>query len=196
MNRKYVLKQRAERMQSTRRRIVEAAVELHRTLGPAETSFSAIAERAGVERHTVYSHFPTQVELYNACGTHFLAAHPPPDVKAWLEVTDATQRAGHGLRELFAYYEANEEMIGRVLRDSEKVPVGAGLRRLQEAAADALFPGWQAADTDSSPLIAVLRLATSFACWQALARHSGLTSGDAAGLMAGVVSCAAARDQP
>src|SRR5215211_6472596 len=55
MARKYELKKRAERRGETRRRIVQAAVDLHTTVGPAKTSTAAIAERAGVQRHTVYA---------------------------------------------------------------------------------------------------------------------------------------------
>lgn len=195
MNRKYVLKRRAERQDETRRRILEATVELHRTLGPAETSFTAVAELAGVQRHTVYSHFPSQVELFKACATHFLSEHPPPDLNAWLDVTDARQRLRRGLRELFAYYEANEEMVSRVLRDSEKVPVGGGFKRLQAMAVEALSPGWQGNKARQSRLVSGLRLATTFASWRTLVRESGLTSNDAAALMAALVSCVAAGDR-
>jgi Bacterial regulatory proteins, tetR family len=45
--RKYEMKKRAERQRQTRRRIVEATVELHRTRGPANTTISEIAQRAG-----------------------------------------------------------------------------------------------------------------------------------------------------
>ena len=58
MARRYELKKRAEGQAETRRRIVRAAVELHGTLGPARTSVSAIAERAGVRRATVHDQFP------------------------------------------------------------------------------------------------------------------------------------------
>jgi AcrR family transcriptional regulator len=56
MPRKYEMKRRAESMEETRRRITEAAVELHETVGPARTTVSAIAEKAGVQRHTYYAH--------------------------------------------------------------------------------------------------------------------------------------------
>ena len=56
--RTYRLGKRAEKQQETRRRIVEAAVDLHSTLGPARTTVAQIAERAGVQRHTYYAHFP------------------------------------------------------------------------------------------------------------------------------------------
>ncbi len=71
MARKYELKQRAEKMSETRMRIVEATVELHEKLGPARTTISAIADRAGVQRLTVYRHFPDERSLFRACSGHW-----------------------------------------------------------------------------------------------------------------------------
>ena len=76
MNRKYELKKRAQRQEETRQRIVEAAVELHTSVGSAQTTISAIASRAGVERHTVYAHFPDEPALFAACANHWRATHP------------------------------------------------------------------------------------------------------------------------
>jgi AcrR family transcriptional regulator len=67
MARTYTLKRRAEQQAETRQRIVEAAVDLH-SVGPAFTTISMIAERAGVQRHTVYAHFPDERSLYLACS--------------------------------------------------------------------------------------------------------------------------------
>ena len=81
--RKYELKQRAAEMAETRRRIIEAAIELHGSVGPARTTMTAVAERAGVERRTLYRHFATDAELFEACSNDWFAANPRPDVAAW-----------------------------------------------------------------------------------------------------------------
>ena len=81
--RPYQKKQRAELEAQTRRRITESTVELHRTLGPARTSISAVAERAGVRRSTVYRHFPDEAALFAACSAHWTALNPPPDITGW-----------------------------------------------------------------------------------------------------------------
>ena len=78
--RKYELKKRAEEMAETHLRITEAAIELHGTVGPARTTMSAVAQRAGVERRTLYRHFPNEADLFAACSTHYFAAHPFPDL--------------------------------------------------------------------------------------------------------------------
>ena len=90
--RKYEKKRRAELEAETRRRITETAVELHGTVGPAHTSISAIAERAGVRRSTVYRHFPDEAALFNACSSHWEATNPVPDMGAWAAIQDPDER--------------------------------------------------------------------------------------------------------
>ena len=92
MKRKYELKQRAQRQAETRQRIVEATVALHTSVGPARTTISAIAAGAGVERHTVYAHFPDEQTLFRACTAHWQAEHPLPDPAPWLELADPEER--------------------------------------------------------------------------------------------------------
>src|SRR5919109_2141303 len=101
--RKYELKQRAERLADTRRRITEATLELHCTVGPAATQISEIARRANVQRRTVYNHFPDNASLFAACSAHWRALHPAPDPTAW----DGDLRAA--LRELYAWYRERSE---------------------------------------------------------------------------------------
>ena len=118
MKRKYELKKRAEQREETRRRIVEAAIDLHRTSGPARTTISAIAEHAGVQRHTVYAHFPDERELGLACSELYMDRNPMPDPDAW-EEAEGEARLRLGLTELYRYYAANEQMMANVLRDAE-----------------------------------------------------------------------------
>ncbi len=94
MTRKYELKRRAERKAETRRRIVEATVALHTSDGPARTTISAIADRAGVERHTVYAHFPDERALFDACSAHWASLHPFPDSAAGSRSTTAAPACG------------------------------------------------------------------------------------------------------
>ena len=79
MARRYGLKERARSQEATRRRIVEATVELHREVGPARTTIAEIARRAGVGRVTVYNHFPDEAALLGACSAQFVTDNPPPD---------------------------------------------------------------------------------------------------------------------
>jgi AcrR family transcriptional regulator len=120
--RKYELRRRAERQDETRQRIVEAAVALHTTLGPARTTVSAIADRAGVQRHTVYRHFPDERTLYVACSGLFQDLYPLPDPAPWQSIADPERRLRRGLTELYAYYERHAADFAPLLRDAEVHP--------------------------------------------------------------------------
>src|SRR5258708_26025908 len=112
MARKYELKERAESLNATRERIVEATVELHDSLGPARTTISAIAERAGVQRLTVYRHFPDERSLFEACSGHWAAHNPPPDPSTWSALDDPEERLRIALVEIYAFYRATQGMTG------------------------------------------------------------------------------------
>ena len=119
MARKYELRRRAERQAETRRRIVDAAIDLHTTVGPARTTLSAIAARAGVQRHTLYAHFPTEDDIFRACSGDYMERNAPPDPERWREIADPWERLGAALEQLYGWYAANEGMIGNVVRDRE-----------------------------------------------------------------------------
>src|SRR5215213_3943262 len=107
MPRKYEMKRRAERMRQTRRRITEATVELHQAVGPARTTVSAIAQKAGVQRHTYYAHFPETKDLYQACTAHYLQRNPLPDPSRWAEISGPEERLREALKVVYAYYRGN-----------------------------------------------------------------------------------------
>lgn len=187
-SRPYTLRRRAESQDATRGRIVEATVSLHQSEGPARTTISAIAKLAGVQRHTVYRHFPDESALLKACSGHFLAGHPPPDVRGWARVEDPIERLRAGLEQLYSYYDANEQMIANVLRDSAVVPVGAGFRALHTAATAALTAGSR--PRGEGPVFATaVRLATDFRTWQVLSSGSDLSPGEGAELMCRMLGC-------
>jgi AcrR family transcriptional regulator len=194
--RKYELKQRAQEMAETRRRITEAAVELHGTVGPARTTMSAVAERAGVQRHTLYRHFPNESKLFGACSAHFFAANPLPDPTAWRAIGDPRQRLARALDDLYAYYERTEPMFSKVLRDVELVEaVGPSLAPMQDYLAEAievLAVGWQARGRRRRVLAAALRHALNFHVWRSLATDATVSRAEAVELVGALVDAAAA----
>src|ERR1044072_2905292 len=105
------MKQRAAEMAETHVRISEAAIELHGTVGPSRTTISAVAKHAGVERRTLYRHFPTEADLFAACSSHYFTANPWPDLDAWRAISDPKARLAHALDELYAYYERTGPML-------------------------------------------------------------------------------------
>jgi AcrR family transcriptional regulator len=194
---KYTLKRRAEQQETTRRRIVEAVVELHRTIGPAQTTITAIAERAGVERLTVYRHFPEETELFRACAEHWRAANPPPDVGHWVAIVDPRERLRLALAEVYAYYQRTHAMLGNVLRDADLLPALAnqlaGYGQFLDVASTILAVGWDVDEPRERLVTAALVLALHFETWRSLVERQGLTEPEAAELMVGLI-CAAARD--
>src|SRR2546423_108843 len=120
--RPYRMKRRAEAEAETRRRITESAMELHGTRGPSRTSISAVAERAGVRRSTVYRHFPDELSLFEACSSHWMAANPLPSIEGWLEIGDLGERFEAALTELYAYYRRTQPMMDNLIRDEQTMP--------------------------------------------------------------------------
>jgi AcrR family transcriptional regulator len=194
--RKYELKKRAEEMAETHLRITKAAIELHETRGPSRTTMSAVAERAGVERRTLYRHFPTEADLFAACSTHYFAANPWPDLDTWRGIRDPQQRLERALHELYAYYERTAPMYRNVLRDAELVDVArdavAPLHTYLEDAADVLAIGHPVRGRRRHLLDGALRHALAFSTWQSLTA-AGITRADATTLVTALADAAVAR---
>src|ERR671911_568631 len=195
MPRKYEMKRRAERVRETRRRIAEAAVELHRTVGPARTTVSAIAEKAGVQRHTYYAHFPELKDLYQACTAHHLERNPLPDPSRWAEISGPEERLRRALSEVYAWYGygGNEALLANVLRDTPLDPVlqenNAFLFRLWEAMRDTIADAFEASGERHEALLAAIALALDLQTWRTLVRQQGLDDDRAVELMVGTVRC-------
>ena len=177
----YRMHKRAEDIAGTRQRIVEAAVRLHGTIGPAATTISALADEAGVTRLTVYRHFPDDLALFTACSAHWAAGQVLPDPQAWNRASDPAQRLRAGLSDLYRFYRAAEPMLTNVRRDRAAVP-----SELQErtAATDALYRdvllhAFAARGSRRRRLRAVLGHAVSFWTWRSLCLDHGLSDPEA-----------------
>ncbi|MGH3070887.1 MAG: TetR/AcrR family transcriptional regulator [Gaiellaceae bacterium] len=194
-SRTYELKQRAERQEETRRRIVAAAIELHTTLGPARTTVQAIAEKAGVTRPTVYAHFPDGRSLLEACSAHVRMTVPPPDPGPWRSIADPGERLETALRELYGYYERLEPLLENVQRDAASMPIVAEMNayrvRYLEELRDLLLEGWPARGGARARLAHAVGHALEFGTWQSLVRRQGCVTGEAAQLMVSFARAAA-----
>ncbi len=195
--RRYELRKRAEAMDATRLRITEAAMELHGSVGPARTTITAIAERARVQRQTVYRHFPTDDDLFAACSGHFAARHPWPDLKRWRAIADPAERLGVALDELYAYWEETAAMWTNILRDETLVDVVGRtlvpLRDFLDDAARALAAGWGARGRRRTMLAAATRHAVDVHTWRSLAREGGASRAEAVALSSAMVTRATER---
>jgi AcrR family transcriptional regulator len=197
--RPYRMKRRAELEEQTRRRITESAVALHQELGPAQTSISAIAERAGVRRSTVYRHFPDEDTLFAACSSHFRAANPPPDPRSWSSIESPAERTRTALGEVYAFYARTEAMYESLLRDEPLVP--AVERRLRDfhgylrSIQDDLAAGRRVRGRRAKYVRAAIGHAIAFPTWRSLTHEQGLGNDDAVELMCRLVDDAATPDR-
>ena len=193
--RKYDMKKRAELQRKTRHRIVEATVELHRTQGPANTTISQIAQHAGVNRLTVYNHFPDITDLLKACSRSWTERHPAPDPTPWAQIGNPKERLRRALRELYGFYARTEPMRANVLRDAETMPALATLLEgsvvpYLGAVRDLLAEGWEVSGDERRRLLATLKLAIDFHTWRTLERESGLSREEAVEAMLEAVGSA------
>ncbi|HEX8240362.1 MAG TPA: helix-turn-helix domain-containing protein [Allosphingosinicella sp.] len=170
--RPYRLGRRAGKQGETRRRIVEAAVELHSSLGPARTTVARIAERAGVQRHTYYAHFPEERDLFLACSGLALERDPLPDPEAWRALPPGRERLSRGLADLYGWYARNARMAACVLRDAEHHELTREMAALRiapvlERGAVLLGEGL------GMRARALLAVALDFHCWRAVSGACG-----------------------
>jgi AcrR family transcriptional regulator len=183
MSRRYELKRRAERQEETRRRIVEAAVTLHGSVGMARTTVTQIAELAEVGRQTVYRHFSDELALIRACSGLYWERNPFPELEPWRAIADPRERLRLGLRESYAYHRRTEAMMSRALAEARDSPIMQGYQDHWQAAANALLSAWRVRGRERSLLRAAIGHAIVFPTWHSLVRDQGLTDPQAVELM-------------
>jgi AcrR family transcriptional regulator len=174
--RKYQQKARAEQARETRQQIVEAAVKLHEKLGPAKTSIMAIAEEAGVQRLTVYRHFPDDAGLFEACTSHWLSMHPPPSVADAGDPVEPRAQTENTLLAVYHYYRDNERMWTGAYRDVDEVealqePMGR-VEAYFDSMRDDLLANWKVPAKDKKQLSLSLRHCLRFTTWRSLKTES------------------------
>lgn len=193
--RNYRKRRRAEQEAETRRRITEAAVKLHGTVGPAKTTVSGIAREAGVQRATVYRHFPDEEAIFEACTSHYGALHPPPDRGRWAELADPGERLRVALRELYAFYAETQQMLESTGRDVDRVPAvrkaATAMVVYLEQARAVLMRGRRERGRPRDRVAATIGHAMAFPTWRSLVREQELGEEEAVELMASLVETAA-----
>lgn len=178
-------------MEQTRNRIVEAAVRVHETLGPASATVAAVAEAAGVTRLTVYRHFPDQESLYAACSAHWMASQAVPDPAAWAAAGGPLERARAGLSDLYRFYSDGEAMLARIFGELEHLPeaVRSQVTSMQARYRQALLAPFGPAGRRRR-LQAAVGHAMSFWTWRSLCREQRLVRRDAVELMVSLLAVA------
>ena len=192
--RRYRMGRRAEQVDQTRHRIVEAAVRLHTSAGPANTSIAGIAEAAGVTRVTVYRHFPDVEVLFEACQVHWEQQNPGPDPVEWRGLEPLEHRALVALRALYPWYREHADELYPIHRDLEAMPAAARERTSADtrALAEALVEGHGRRGRAGRGLLATAGHVASFWTWRSLALEQGLDDEEAAELGARFLAAATA----
>lgn len=190
MARRYRLKARAQRQEDNRRRIVEAAYELHMTVGPLQTTTSAIARLAGVERPTVQRHFPDLGSLFMACSIHGRQLYPPPDPAAWQQVTGPKARLLTALGEQYPYYRHHQALFSDVdafLQTPGLEGLRAAMSHQRDIQRSVLAQGWSRGHNRETAIRAAIGHALDFWTWKSLTGDQGLNDEEAAALMTQMV---------
>jgi AcrR family transcriptional regulator len=194
------MRKRAEQVDQTRHRIVEAAVQLHGTVGPAATTIAGIAEQAGVTRLTVYRHFPDEEALYLACSSHWLAQQVLPDPDAWAQLADPAERLRAGLADLYRYYRQGAAMLTRTYRDKAALPesLQRAVDGIDRHYRDVLLEPLTGNSTRAQRrrLRAVVGHAVSFWTWRSLCLQHGLSDREAVEVMATLALATATGPSP
>jgi AcrR family transcriptional regulator len=156
----------------TRARIVRAIRELHEERGPAATTISGIAERAGVQRLTVYRHFPDERALIVACSSDWSEDHPFPSPTLWSGIGEPRARLAAALTLLYAYFRDGAAMLGPVLKDEADVPELADVMEpwwdTMREIAGGLAAGWGTEGAAQRRLRAAVGHALRFETWRSL----------------------------
>ena len=188
--RAYRMGRRLETLEETRERIAKATFELHATIGPAKTTISAVAERAGVQRHTVYNHFPDLASLFRACTEHGMRVTRVPDPAAWSAIPDPVDRLRAGLDEIYGYYRVNARLMGNILRDAPLFADVGGSEAYDDRVAqmyEALTDGWTVSDAVRPSLNTAIGHTMAFETWRSLT-EPGLSDDQARDMMIGFVT--------
>jgi AcrR family transcriptional regulator len=195
--RTYRKRRRAELEAQTRQRIAEAAMRLHGSVGPARTTIKAVADEAGVQRATVYRHFPDEASLFEACSAHWASLNPSPDPATWELIAEPGERLRTALAELYDWYGWAEPMLTNTTRDAALVPAMARpverAAQLRDAMRATLLRGRPERGRRRERVAAAIGHALEFATWHSLAREQGLSDGDAVDLMTRLVTSAGGR---
>ena len=165
---------------------------LHEEIGPAQTTVSGIAERAGVQRATVYRHFPDTGSLFEACSTHWMSLNPPPDLEAWAAIEDPGERLRTGLADVYAWFEGSARMVELLERDRAAVPElderMRGRDGLFAAAAETLVQGRPERGARRRRVKAAIAHGLEFGTWRSLVGRERLSRDEAVELVSAMVA--------
>ena len=191
--RKYELRKRADKQAETRRRIVEATVMFHSTVGPARTTVADICRQAGIQRTTFYRHFPDELSLFKECRAFAETERPLPDPIACAAIANPIARMRSGLATAYAYYREYEGPMAAIIRDSEVMPAGGAFFQFADRLREVMAAAWKAKGKRHARILAACGHAADFQAWRSLARKQGLSDAEVIEAMVALVRSAAGK---
>jgi len=190
--RKYRKKARAKSEARTRDRIIDSALALLEEGGTAAVNVSAVARGAGVQRLTVYRHFPGGEGIVEACESRQAELSPPPDPADWASVADPEKRLRRALRRLYGYYRASGAVLAHTADPDQSTSGGeTSYSHYMEGVLATLAAGWPTGGKRGALVEAGLEHAVRFRTWRSLCQGGGLNDKTAVRLMVGMVRAAA-----
>jgi len=164
--RRYRKRRRAEQEGVTHRRILDAALALVAEAGVDRLNVSAVARRAGVQRLTVYRHFPDD-SLLHACSMLQAERHPLPDPADWAAIGDPERRLRKALRRIYGHYRESADYLDAVSRASAGTDI---TDNYVENVMATLVAGWKPRAKRAAQLDATLEHVLRFETWLSLTR--------------------------
>jgi len=184
--RKYSLGKRAQSVEETRRRIVDATFELHNEKGILSTSMQDVAERADVALRTVYYHYPSINDLVQGCAYKVIALLAPPTPAIFDGLTTVEARVRRLVRELFAMYERGAHQIETARCQQNEVAALAGFVANEAAMREALVREALRPFKVRPRAVREVTALTDFYVWKAF-KQQELTTHQAAEVVSGAV---------
>ena len=167
---------RAEQMEQTRRRILQALADVLADEAVDEVTVPGVAMRARVSLRTVYRHFPTKEALFDAFGEW-----AEEDLRLVLHSYPETLEGVRGMAPaLYRMYDERAPLIRALLsKRGQEIRARTRRRRLEtfEKAMQELTRDLEPAERQRA--VAVIYLLVSAPAWQAMRDQSGLDGGEA-----------------
>ena len=173
--RKYVSEARRAQVEETRHRILESLAQVVAESGEGEVIFEAIAQKAGIERRTVFRYFPNREALMRAFWSWInerLAAQTlPKDFEDLLKLPI----------EVFSGFDRNEGIIRASLhsstgREMRLAALSERRKSFRKAVSDGLN---EVSPVERKRMEAAAHLLYSAAAWETLKDYGGLSGREA-----------------
>jgi CheY-like chemotaxis protein len=158
-----------------------------------------VAGPGGVQRPSVYAHFPDGPAIFRAGTAHWLHLNPLPDHERWTAIASFDDRVETAIRDVHAWWERTADDLIPVMADMGRVAAMAeAIDFWRERTGDwvaAVLAGHGLRGRRRARTEAALRHALALETWRSLTAPDGMTPSEAVRLLSGFVRQAAAKGE-